>query len=78
MSWKVVSNAHCESVDQAYLDNRVADLLIRQRHDTPVKQGTVVTPGLDPLQASLSNTPGDVDEVIEVKILKTILSHSHK
>ena len=32
--WMVVSNAHCESVDQAYLDNRVADLLIRQRHDT--------------------------------------------
>ena len=48
-SWKVVNNADRESVDQAYLDNRVADLLIRQRHDPTMEQGMVVTPGLDPL-----------------------------
>ena len=42
-----------------------------------MKQSAVVTPGLDPLQASPSNTPGDVDKVVEVKILKPILSHDH-
>ena len=66
-----------ESVNQAYLDNRVADLLIRQRHDPTVKQGPVVAPGLDSLQMSPSNMPRDNDEVIEVKILEIVLSHGH-
>ena len=69
----VVNNAHCESVDQAYLDNRVADLLIRQRHDTLMEQGTIVPPGLDPRQAPPSNAPRDIDEVIQVQILSQYL-----
>ena len=38
-----------------------------------MEQGTVVPPGLDPLQVPPSNTPGDIDEVIEVQVLREYL-----